>query len=155
VSISDSARLKSTQRLENFTLFQSPNGAYAAAAPGDAAGMQREILRRGPIEVAFQVFSDFHSHRDGVYFRTNATRGGPSGGHAVKIVGWGVQPPLSTQPSAPAEGSATSGELRVVKAVPYWLVANSWGVSWGGLKGFFKIRRGSNECGIEQTPAAG
>lgn len=33
--------------------------------------------------------------------------------------------------------------------------ANSWSPLWGGLGGFFHIRRGTNECGIETTPAAG
>ncbi|WP_411023184.1 C1 family peptidase, partial [Salmonella sp. s51228] len=47
------------------------------------------------------------------------------GGHAVKILGWGV------------EGGT-----------PYWLVANSWNPDWGDT-GFFKIRRGTDECGIE------
>ncbi len=54
------------------------------------------------------------------------------GGHAVRILGWGVDK----------------------QGVDYWLVANSWGPEWG-LDGFFKIRRGTNECGIESTPAAG
>jgi cathepsin B len=36
----------------------------------------------------------------------------------------------------------------------YWLVANSWGTSWGE-NGFFKIRRGSDECGIEDQAVAG
>ena len=31
-------------------------------------------------------------------------------------------------------------------------VANSWSSEWGGLGGFFHIRRGTNECGIETTP---
>lgn len=53
------------------------------------------------------------------------------GGHAVKILGWGVE-----------EGT------------PYWLCANSWNSDWGD-KGFFKILRGENECGIETGIVAG
>lgn len=30
----------------------------------------------------------------------------------------------------------------------YWIAANSWGQSWNG-DGTFRIRRGSNEAGIE------
>lgn len=40
------------------------------------------------------------------------------------------------------------------KPVDYWLIANSYSPRWG-MHGLFKIRRGSNECGIESTPAAG
>ena len=36
----------------------------------------------------------------------------------------------------------------------YWLVANSWNASWGD-KGFFKILRGVNECGIENSVVTG
>lgn len=48
---------------------------------------------------------------------------------------------------------------------PYWLIANSWNDQWGTFcsvdgshdvtKGCFKILRGANECGIEQSGAAG
>ena len=93
--------------------------------------MRRELLAHGPLQVAFQVFADFHSYRSGTYVRTPSAAG-PNGGHAVKIVGWG-------------EDAA---------GVPYWTVANSWSATWGN-GGFFNIRRGTNECGIEQTPAAG
>ena len=47
------------------------------------------------------------------------------GGHAVKLVGWGV------------EGG-----------VNYWIAANSWGSGWGD-HGFFKIKEG--ECGFDAT----
>jgi hypothetical protein len=51
---------------------------------------------------------------------------------AVKLVGWGVD----------------------ALSVDYWVVANSWSRDFG-LGGFFHIKRGTNECGIETTPAAG
>jgi cathepsin B len=53
------------------------------------------------------------------------------GGHAVKIIGWGVD-----------------GET------PYWLVANSWNTDWAE-NGTFRILRGSNHCGIEENVVAG
>jgi len=104
--------------------------AYAVAKPGDVAAMQHEIEMNGPIEVAFFVFSDFMHYQSGVYVKSKTAQG-PLGGHAVKILGWGTE-----------------------AGVPYWLVANSWSPNWGD-HGFFKIRRGTNECGIETTPAAG
>ena len=116
---------------KNFVLHAAKGGAYPVGNfTSDVDGMQRDLMANGPISVAFQVFSDFHSYRAGVYTRTAA--GQLDGGHAVKIVGWGVDP----------EGG------------PYWTVANSWGPTWG-MQGFFNIKRGVNECGIEQTPAAG
>merc|ERR1712190_390881 len=43
---------------------------YAVSTPGDVKAIQHEILTHGPIEVAFFVFSDFFSYRNGTYFRT-------------------------------------------------------------------------------------
>ena len=51
------------------------------------------------------------------------------GVHAVKIIGWGKQGNLD-----------------------YWVVANSWGTSWGE-DGFFRIAFG--ECGIDDTLVVG
>jgi len=65
----------------------------------------------------------------GVYFKSpNATY---LGGHSVKCIGWGVE-----------------------RNVSYWLMMNSWNSTWGD-KGYFKIRRGTNECQIEDSSTAG
>lgn len=79
-------------------------------------------MTNGPVEVLFFVYEDFYAYKNGVYQHKT---GKNLGGHAVKILGWGVE-----------------------KNQPYWLVANSWGTEWGD-KGFFKILRGVDECGIE------
>jgi hypothetical protein len=38
--------------------------------------------------------------------------------------------------------------------VDYWLAANSWTANWGD-QGYFKIRRGTNECSIEDNMVGG
>ena len=45
----------------------------------------------------------------------------------------------ATPEGAPPEGAPPA---------EYWIAANSWGPDWGEA-GFFRIRRGVNECGIE------
>jgi len=40
------------------------------------------------------------------------------------------------------------------KDVPYWLLVNSWSENWGN-KGTFKIRRGTNECDIDENTTSG
>jgi len=95
------------------------------------AAIQREIMQHGPVEATFWVFSDFkYLTRGGVYTRTAGST--LNGAHAVRIIGW---------------GTTTTGQ-------DYWLVANSWGRSWGS-DGFFKIARGTNECGLEDHVVAG
>jgi len=102
------------------------NSSYAVE--GEASVIQTEIMTNGPVEACFSVYEDFLSYKSGVY--TYQT-GSYLGGHCIKIIGWGV------------EGT-----------VPYWLCNNSWTTSWGD-NGIFKIKRGVDECGIEDEVAAG
>merc|ERR550537_1857362 len=106
--------------------------AKSTYAINGVANMQKEIMTNGPVQVAFKVYKSFMSYKSGVYSK-HFWELIPEGGHAVKIVGWGTD-----------------------NGVDYWIVANSWNTSWGE-DGFFKIKRGSNQCGIEKMgpPYAG
>jgi len=103
-------------------------GSSSYGVPGRVADIQNEIMKHGPIEVAFTVYQDFLTYKSGVYKHTT---GSQLGGHAVKMIGWGVD-----------------------SGVAYWTIANSWNEDWGD-QGFFKIKRGGNECGIESQGVAG
>jgi len=92
-------------------------------------GIMQEIFTNGPVETAFTVYQDFLSYKNGVY---QYTWGDELGGHAVKIIGWGV----------------TS------QGVKYWTVANSWNADWGD-QGFFRIIRGVDNCGFEDEVNGG
>lgn len=113
---------------ESFTKTKAKN-SYAIQG---VTNMQKEIMTNGPIQVAFMVYRSFMSYKSGVY-QKHWNEFLPEGGHAVKMVGWGTE-----------------------NGVDYWLVANSWNTNWG-LDGFFKIKRGSDESGIESRgpPYAG
>jgi len=92
------------------------------------ANMQKELMEKGTLSVAFTVYEDFEAYTGGVYQHKT---GKSLGGHAVKMIGWGVD-----------------------NGTPYWICTNSWNDSWGE-KGTFRILRGSNECGIEGSVVAG
>jgi len=94
----------------------------------DVRAIQTEIMTYGPVEAAFSVYEDFLAYKSGVYQHVS---GSMLGGHAVKILGWGTE-----------------------DGTDYWLVANSWNEDWGAM-GYFKIRRGTDECGIEDEITAG
>jgi len=103
-------------------------GASAYSIAQSVSQIQTEIMTNGPVEASFTVYLDFVTYKSGVYKHTT---GGALGGHAIKILGWGV-----------------------LNSVPYWTVANSWNTDWGA-QGYFLILRGVNECGIESGVVAG
>jgi len=88
-------------------------------------GIQQAIMAGGPMEVAFTVYSDFENYAGGIYHHVS---GQPVGGHAVKVVGWGVE-----------------------NGVKYWKIANSWNPYWGE-DGYFRIKFG--EGGIDAQAIA-
>ena len=67
----------------------------------------------------------FQLYTSGIYEDKNC---GKTSNLAVTVVGYGI------------EGSGDD-------AVPYWICRNCWGTSWGE-EGYFRIIRGSDECGI-------
>jgi len=88
--------------------------------------MQEELVTNGPLSVSFIVYDDFikffKSTPKGIY---KASSSRALGGHAVRLVGYGEE-----------------------NGVKYWLIANSWGTTWGD-EGYFKIVRGINTATIE------
>ena len=65
----------------------------------------------------------FGSYSSGVYYEPKCPQ---NLGHSATIIGYGYD--------------NASG-------LDYWLVKNSWSTDWGA-KGFFKIARGFNMCGL-------
>jgi cathepsin B len=104
---------------------------YAGSAysvPSDEKSIMSEIYEHGSVEVAFDVYEDFLNYKSGVY---QHVKGQYLGGHAVKMIGWGVE-----------------------KGTKYWLLVNSWNEGWGD-NGTFKILRGKNHMGVEGEIVAG
>jgi cathepsin H len=91
--------------------------AYAEDELYDAIGTE------GPVSIAYQVAHDFRYYHSGVYDGDCETGPG-SVNHAVVAVGYGTD-----------------------AGVPYYIVRNSWGDSFGE-DGYFRIVRNKNKCGL-------
>ena len=96
--------------------------------------MMEAIYKRGPVTIGFEVYHDFMSYKSGIYHHNYDLEDSQYGkfapfeltNHAVLVVGW---------------GTSDMGDK-------YWIVKNSWGPEWG-QDGFFWIKRGNDECGME------
>lgn len=98
--------------------------------------MRLALVHGGPVAVGFEVYPDFQMYQGGVYRHTGVHRslnlGSPFDpfeltNHAVLVTGYGVDKETGLK---------------------YWSVKNSWGSGWGE-NGYFRILRGTDECGIE------
>ena len=98
------------------TNYAYTGGFYGAT---NAKNMMYELYHGGPLAIAFEVYDDFFNYKGGVYTHSTALKtkiaepGWEETNHAVLLVGWGEE-----------------------NGVPYWLVKNSWGTSWG-INGMF------------------
>ncbi|GFR70692.1 dipeptidyl peptidase 1 [Elysia marginata] len=106
-------------------------GGYYGAC--NEVAMMEAIYNRGPVAIGFMVYNDFTRYQSGVYHHVFDSENHPFEpfeltNHAVLVVGWG-------------EVTSPSYER-------YWIVKNSWGETWG-MDGYFWIRRGNDECGME------
>ncbi|XP_048454020.1 dipeptidyl peptidase 1 [Rhincodon typus] len=107
-------------------------GFYGAC---NEAAMKLELVKNGPVSVAFEVYSDFMNYHSGIYHHTGLRD--PFNpfeltNHAVLLIGYGSDPKTKEN---------------------YWIVKNSWGTEWGE-NGYFRILRGSDECAIESIAIA-
>jgi len=105
------------------------NGARVFAIPkGDVALAKQALVSGGSLVAGFSVYPDFMTYRGGTVY-TKPSKGKNQGGHAVAVIGYGT----------------LSGK-------PYWILANSWGKSWGE-GGYGKIAISTNGCGFEDEMA--
>jgi cathepsin H len=81
-------------------------------------------VTKGPISVAFQVVADFRLYKGGIYASQECKQGPKDVNHAVLVVGYGEE-----------------------KGIPYWIIKNSWGTTWGE-EGYSRMERSKNMCGI-------
>ena len=110
------------------TFLQDKHKATKAYSLRSVDDIMQDLYDYGTVTAAFTVYEDFLSYTSGVYVHRY---GEELGGHAIKIFGYGVE-----------------------DGTEYWFCANSWNDSWGD-QGFFKIKKGVDECGIESDVSAG
>jgi len=122
-------------------------GGYYGAA--DVGMMLRSLYNNGPLSVGIAVPSDFRSYSSGIYYSTLMGRTAdpwnplePTG-HAVVIVGYG-RCPKSVQAN---DSNCNVGD----DDLPYWIVKNSWGESFGE-GGYIRVLMGVDEIYIESKP---
>lgn len=98
--------------------------------------MMQELKEKGPIVVSFEPDYNFMMYKSGIYHsideKTWISKGLPKPewekvDHSVLLVGWGED--------------EKTGEK-------FWIVQNTWGPQWGE-DGFFRMRRGVDDFGIE------
>ncbi|KAK9877570.1 hypothetical protein WA026_018674 [Henosepilachna vigintioctopunctata] len=97
--------------------------------------MAKWLLKNGPISIAINA-NAMQFYVGGVSHPWKFLCNPKNLDHGVLIVGYGVH----TYP-------------KFKKSLPYWIVKNSWGDSWGE-QGYYRVYRGDGTCGVNQTPSS-
>lgn len=71
---------------ESFVKFKCKSGSIVN--PQTVDEIKSELYTHGPLEGAFTVYEDFFNYKKGIYHHVS---GGIAGGHAIKVLGWGVE----------------------------------------------------------------
>lgn len=97
----------------------------------DEDAIKEALFNLGPLSVGLNAFA-LMSYHGGVITADNDKCNKQALNHGVAIVGYGFDKVLNLK---------------------YWIVKNSWGTDFGE-KGYFRILRGDNTCGIESAVTA-
>jgi len=106
-------------------IFRAKIWAAIAGVPEDGGSidlLKFVLYKFGPFAAGFDIYPDFMTYDGKSIYAHEAKEGESStGGHAVRVVGWGAD---------------------------HWIIANSWGPKWGD-NGFFRMKFGT--CNIEKN----
>ncbi|XP_036851287.1 cathepsin W [Manis javanica] len=103
------------------------------------------LATQGPITVTINM-KLLQQYQKGVIKATPTTCDPRLVDHSVLLVGFGTSKSVERKPA-----EAVSSQAHPQHSTPYWILKNSWGASWGE-KGYFRLHRGSNTCGITKYP---
>lgn len=96
---------------------------------GNEDALAEALVTHGPIIVSIDgENSHFKNYAGGIYDYEGCRS---KANHIVALVGYGSE-----------------------QGKDYWIIKNSWGEGWGE-KGYAKLLRGRNQCGIVSTPSHG
>jgi cathepsin C len=133
----DDQCFKNTCDINNLSyIYKATNYHYIGGSYGKCSEklMIEEVYNNGPIVVSFEPDYNFMMYKNGIYHSLNdetwINNALPKPewqkvDHSVLLVGW--------------------GEDEIGK---YWIIQNTWGPHWGE-DGFFRMKRGTDEFGIE------
>ncbi|KAM4845394.1 cathepsin W isoform 2-T2 [Thomomys bottae] len=104
------------------------------------------LATQGPITVTINKVLLKH-YQKGVIKATSTTCDPRHVDHSVLLVGFGKGKEEKTKQAK----TVSSQSCRPRRPTSFWILKNSWGTQWGE-KGFFRLHKGSNACGITKYP---